>query len=275
MTSLATSPKAAWAAPIWVARSLRSPRARVGALSVATFLLFWEMAGRLEWINPLFISYPTDVLSSGAELFGAGLTEHLTASLVPFAIGFLSSIAVGVPLGLALGRIKLLRLLSQWIVMALYSMPRLAILPILLIWLGIGVLSTSIVVFLGGLFPILVTSMAGVLEVNRSWIAAAKAFGANEFAIFCRVILPATVPYIFSGIRLGLGRALLGVVVSEMYVSQAGVGRVIMRAAQAFQTGQLMFVVFLVAAFGASLVVVLGAIESRLVVWRRSPTGRR
>lgn len=236
-------------------------------------MALWETAGRFEWVNPLFTSYPTEIVASGIDLFSRGFTDDLLASLWPFVIGYTAALVIGIPLGLALGRFRVLRLLTQSVLMAAYTTPRLALLPILLIWLGIGTGSTAIVVFLGGVFPILVTAMAGVVQVNKTWVSAAQAFGAREREIFAKVILPSTLPYIFSGVRLGLGRALLGVVVSEMYVSQEGVGHVIMRAGQTFQTGSLMFVVFFVGIFGALLVALTGALQRRVVVWRDEVAG--
>jgi NitT/TauT family transport system permease protein len=137
-------------------------------------------------------------------------------------------------------------------------------LPIIVVWLGIGIQSKIAVVFVGGVIPILVNTMAGVCGVERSWIIAARSFCAGELDVFAKVILPASLPSVILGVRLGLSRAVLGVVVGEMYQSQAGVGNEIMRYGLEFRTDYLLFEVLLVSLFGLAATSAVRALEEKL-----------
>jgi sulfonate transport system permease protein len=149
-------------------------------------------------------------------------------------------------------------------IMAIYATPHLALLPIIVVWLGIGMQSKIAVAFVGGVIPILVNTMAGVRGVERSWILAARSFCAGELEVFAKVILPASLPSVILGIRLGLSRAVLGVVVGEMYQSQAGVGNEIMRYGSEFRTDYLLFEVLLVSLFGLAATSVVRTLEEKL-----------
>ena len=159
-------------------------------------------------------------------------------------------VAAGVPLGLLLGTFRHPALLLDPPIMAMYATPQLALLPIFVLWLGIGMSSKIAVVFLGASIPIIVNSMAGVRHVERSLVLAARSFCATRRDVFVKVILPASLPAVMIGIRLGLSRGVLGVVVAEMYVSQDGVGNQIMRLGSAFRVDRLLVYVLLVSTFG-------------------------
>jgi sulfonate transport system permease protein len=169
-----------------------------------------------------------------------------------------------VPLGLLLGRFPVLRYLLDPPIMAIYATPHLALLPIVVVWLGIGMQSKIAVAFAGGVIPILVNTMAGVRGVERSWVVAARSFCAGEWDVFVKVILPASLLSVVMGIRLGLSRAVLGVVVGEMYQSQAGVGNEIMRYGSEFRTDYLLFDVLLVSLFGFAATSAVRALEQKL-----------
>ena len=171
-------------------------------------------------------------------------------SLTEFALGFSLALVIGVSGGLLLGMFPVLRYLIDPPVMAIYATPQLALLPIFVLWLGIGMASKIAVVFIGASIPIVVNSMAGVRQVDRPLVLAARSFCAGKRDVFIKVILPASLPAVMIGIRLGLSRAVLGVVVAEMYVSQEGIGNQIMRLGSAFRVDQLLFYVLLVSAFG-------------------------
>jgi NitT/TauT family transport system permease protein len=148
--------------------------------------------------------------------------------------------------------------------MALYATPQLALLPILVLWLGIGMGSKIAVVFIGAVIPIVVNSMAGVRQVERPLVLAARSFCASRRDVFIKVILPASLPAVMIGVRLGLSRAVLGVVVAEMYVSQDGVGNQIMRLGSAFRVDHLLVYVLLVSAFGLGLTTAARKLEERV-----------
>jgi NitT/TauT family transport system permease protein len=240
-------------------------RALISTLSVMAFLALWELAPRAGLVDATFTSQPSRVITAGFEIVRTGGFVHdVSLSLSEFAIGFALAIAVGVPVGLVLGRFPVLRYLMDPPIMAIYATPHLALLPIIVVWLGIGMQSKIAVVFVGGVIPILVNTMAGVRSVERSWVLAARSFCARELDVFLRVILPASLPGVILGIRLGLSRAVLGVVVAEMYQSQAGLGNEIMRYGSEFRTDYLLFDVLVVSLFGLTATSAVRALEEKL-----------
>jgi sulfonate transport system permease protein len=226
-------------------------RVVVSTLTVLAFLALWELAPRAGIVDATFTSQPSRLVAAGVEIVrGAGFARDVSVSLAEFAIGLALAIGIGVPLGLILGRFPALRYVLDPPIMAIYATPHLALLPIVIVWLGIGMQSKIAVAFVGGVIPIFVNTIAGVRGVERSWVIAARSFCAKERDVFVKVILPASLPSVIMGIRLGLSRAILGVVVGEMYQSQAGVGNQIMRYGTEFRTDYLLFEVLLVSVFG-------------------------
>jgi ABC-type nitrate/sulfonate/bicarbonate transport system permease component len=240
-------------------------RLLISSLSVLVFLAAWEAAPRVGMVDAAYTSQPSRVITASLQIVRSSAFLHdIFVSSSEFAGGFSLAIGIGVPLGLLLGTFKVLRYLLDPPIMAIYATPYLALLPIVVVWLGIGMESKIAVVFVGGVIPILVNSMAGVREVERSWIAAAQSFGAGKRDLFVKVILPGSLPAVIMGIRLGLSRAVLGVVVAEMYQSQAGIGNEIMRYGSQFRTDYLLFYVLLVSVFGFTATWAVRALEERL-----------
>jgi sulfonate transport system permease protein len=248
-------------------REMLSSRAFVSTVTVIVFLLAWELAPRAGMVDPTYTSQPSRIITAGLEILRAGgFLRDVSISLFEFGAGFALAIAIGVPLGLVLGRFAVLRYLLDPPIMAIYATPHLALLPIIVVWLGIGMQSKVAVAFVGGVIPILVNTIAGVRGVERSWVLAARSFGAGEWNLFAKVMLPASLPGIVLGARLGLSRAVLGVIVGEMYQSQAGVGNAIMRYGSEFRTDYLLFEVLLVSLFGLAATSAVRAVEEKLWV---------
>jgi ABC-type nitrate/sulfonate/bicarbonate transport system permease component len=240
-------------------------RFAISTASVAVFLVAWELAPRIGLVDPFFTSYPSRVLAAAVDVVRSGtLVRDTIVSLSEFAIGFALALAIGVPVGLLLGTFTTLRFLIEPPIMAVYATPQLALLPIFVLWLGIGMSSKVAVVFLGASIPIIVNSVAGVRHVERPLVVAARSFCATRRDVFVKVILPASLPAVMIGIRLGLSRAVLGVVVAEMYVSQDGVGNQIMRLGSAFRVDRLLVYVLLVSAFGLAATNAVRKIEERI-----------
>jgi sulfonate transport system permease protein len=237
----------------------------ISSLAVLAFLVAWEVAPRAGMVDVAYTSDPSRVMAAGLAIVrGGGFLHDVSVSASELAAGFALAIGIGVPLGLLLGTFPVLRYLLDPPIMAIYATPYLALLPIVVVWLGIGLESKMAVVFVGGVIPILVNSMAGVREVERSWIIAARSFCAGKWDLFAKVILPGSLPAVIMGIRLGLSRAVLGVVVAEMYQSQAGIGNEIMRYGSEFRTDYLLFYVLLVSLFGFAATWGVRALEGRL-----------
>ncbi len=246
-------------------------RAIIGGATLLAFLLLWETASRLEWVNPLFISSPTKVMLVAREVFSsAEFRHHMSVSATEFIVGYLAAIAVGVLLGLAVGWFRRLYFVLSPFIIILNTIPRITLLPIIIMWFGIGIWSTAIVVFLGAVIPILISTYSGVSSsLNEAhFIKVARSFNATRGRIFRTIVLPGTVPFIFTGLKYGAGRALLGVIVGELYAATAGIGYFIASAGNAFQTDKMLVGVLIVVFVGLVTVEGLGWVERRFDVWR-------
>lgn len=216
--------------PLAAALWQRSGRVLITAANVGGFLALWQWAVATRRISELFVPRPTDIVAATIEMALNGqLWVHLGFSAQNFLIGFALSVAVGVPIGLAMGASKWIDTLLGPYVWSLYSAPRIALQPLFILWLGFTVESKVLLIFLSGVMPVLISSMAGVKTVDHSLIKAARVFGASRRQLYSRVILPFTVPFVMNGIRLGISRALVGLIVSEMFGSGKGMGYVIAR----------------------------------------------
>src|SRR5947208_1809500 len=248
-----TAPDARPAAPkpFWA----RNEHALIGAVSMLAFLAFWEAAVALEWVNPLFTSSPSRIGRAGYEMFADGsIYPHLAVSGYEFLVGYGMAIVIGVPLGILMGWYGRINAVLDPFVSALYATPRIALLPLLMIWFGIGLMSKIAIVFLGAIFPILVNTITGVRTLHADFVKVARSFGASDRQIFLTVALPSSVPLLLTGLRLGLGHALVGIVVGEMYGATHGLGFLIATSGARFQTDKLMVGILLIAATAAALV---------------------
>ena len=242
-----------------------SQRLWMGGLAVIIFLVLWEVAMPLGWVKVADISRPTLVAKAFVELAGPGeIFHHLSVSLKEFFIGFVLSLVVGIPLGVILGRYRTAFLLLDPLLMALYTTPRVAMMPLLVVAFGVGFGATIAVVFLGAVFPIMVNTAVGVREVDPVWIRAVQSFGGSEWNIFTKVLLPGAVPPIITGVRLGVGRGILGMVVGEMYASTEGIGQQISLYGNSFLVPELMALIILVSLLGFLFVSLIRLIEERL-----------
>jgi NitT/TauT family transport system permease protein len=246
----------------------------LGTIAMAAFLVFWELIVAFGFVNPLFTSSPSRIVTAGYEMFADGsIYEHIAVSAHEFVVGYGLAIVIGVPLGILMGWYSRVNAVLEPFVAALYATPRIALLPLILIWLGIGIASKIAIVFLGAVFPILVNTITGVRTVEADFIKAARSFGANDWQMFLTVVLPSSVPLLLAGLRLGLGHALVGIVVGEMYGSTKGLGFLIATAGAQFQTDQVMVGIILIAGAGVALTELLRAIERRFERWRPSYRG--
>ena len=248
---------------------LANERLIIGTGSLLTFLVLWEIISRSGLVDPLFISSPTRVARTGYTLLAAGeIWNDLKVSGVEFLLGYVGAAIVGIPFGLAMGWSKRLHYVFGPFVDTLNAVPRVTLLPLIIIWFGIGIWSKVVVVFLGAVIPILINAQSGVKANEARFLKVARSFGASELKIFVSIILPGTVPFVFTGLKYGAGRALLGVVVGELYAATAGVGHVIADAGNTFQTDVVFFGVLVVTASGLVTVAILDRFERRFENWR-------
>lgn len=244
-------------------------RLLLGTLAVGLFLAGWETVARAGVIHPLFISSPTAIAAAAQRLWASGeLARHVATSGAEFLGGCLLAAATGVPLGLAAGWYRRLNYVLDPFLAALYATPRIALLPLIVLWVGLGIGSKVVVVFLSAFFPICLTTIAGVRTVSAAHLEVARSFAAGDAHIFRTIVLPSCLPFILAGLRLGLGRGLVGVVVAELYGASAGIGFLINLAGSMFQTDTVFVGIALLAGFGLVFNEILRRAERRVERWR-------
>ncbi len=259
---------AAPARSLW--RRVESPA--LGTASIAALLLVWQFLPSLFPMKEgtkLFFAVPSQIVGTLWRLFATGaIWAPLGVSATAFAIGLALAIAVGLPLGILLGRSGALNAMFDPFITAFNATPRLVFLPLLMLWFGIGLWSKVAIVFLGALFPLLINTYEGVRNADKLLINVVRSFGAKEWDIARLVVVPNSLPFIVVGLRLAIGRAVLGVVVAEFFGAQDGLGVVMVRAASAFQV-DVVFAGLIVFA-GLSLVMtgLVKLLEDRMSRWR-------
>ena len=240
-----------------------------GLLSLIVVGLAWEAVGRTgRW--PLIIAPISDIWTKFLQLAVTGeLGRHVLVSLNEFFVGFAVAAVVGVALGIAIATSPIVKdFVDPW-VSAVYATPTVALAPLFIFVFGIDAPSKMAVVFLLAVFPIVINTSTGIRSTDRIYIEAARSFSANRAQIFSKVLIPAALPFIVAGLRLGIGRGLVGVVVGEFIGARAGLGFLIFRSSQSFQIDAMWAGVFLLAGTGVVTVMVLERVERRLAPWRQ------
>jgi NitT/TauT family transport system permease protein len=213
-------------------------------LSLTSFiiiLLVWEFVSRREWIPPLFLPAPSAILLEGWGMLKTGLIfKHVLASLTRILLGFIMACIVGVAVGILIGFFSIPEAVGNPLIAATFPIPKIAILPLLILWLGIGEPSKVAVIALGVFFPMVINVYTGVKNVDPILIKAALSLGSNRWRIIRKVILPGILPMVLAGMKLGIGIALLLVVAAEMVAADAGIGFMILTAADLMETKKLM-----------------------------------
>ena len=238
-------------------------------INFTIFFILWELLARSGWVSKLLLPRFSDVVIITIELAREGdLAKHLSFSAYNFTWGFLIAAATGIPFGLALGASKKMdRILGPY-VWALFSTPRLALLPLITVALGFGSASKIFLVFIGAFFVIVINTWAGVRTVEPSLIRAGKVFGANQLQIFTKIVIPYTLPFIIVGLRLGVTRALVVNLVSEMIASSRGMGYLVTRAVDAFKPEQLFSMILILVVVSMIMVTLLRWLEKWIAPWR-------
>ena len=249
------------------------PRWMITVASVVLVLIVWEIFGRR--INPVFGSYPSAIAEAFWELLITGqLWSALYESLRPFVIGYALAIVVGVPLGLFIGGFRAAEAALGLYITAGYAMPLVALVPLLILWLGLGFAVKVAVIFLMALFPICINTWLGVTAVPKTLIEVGKSFVAPDTVILRRIILPATLPYIMAGIRLAVGRAVVGMVIAEFFTTISGLGAVIINSANNFDTATMFVPIIILMLMAIGLNWLIGFVEHRVAPWQAEISGR-
>jgi ABC-type nitrate/sulfonate/bicarbonate transport system permease component len=257
---------------LWVIR-LRRARLRrsllvwaLRLLVAAVILVSWQIVGHR---NPLFTSYPTAVAAAAwHEITSGVLLSAIGESAEILALGLLLGIVVGVVAGLIIGRYALVASSVEWLVSALNSTPLLAIIPLIIVWFGLGLESKVVTVFMLTVFSMLLNTAAGVHEVDQNVLDVSRAFVASEGQVFRKIILPSAVPFIMTGLRISIGRALIGTVAAEFFTGIAGLGGLIQKYGASYQTDYMLVPVLTLMLLGVILTGIARWLENVVAPWR-------
>ncbi|MBO0729517.1 MAG: ABC transporter permease [Acidimicrobiaceae bacterium] len=257
-----------WNASRNSARSrLTSPTLWLPVVAGVVFLGLWELFGRLS--NPILFAPPSQVVQAFAALVSSGtMGSALAATLSTLAVGYAVSAVVGIGLGVLVGRRSTLAGILEPYLDAIYATPRVVIIPLVIVWFGVGYNGRLFVIFIGTVIPIILNTAIGVRHARPDLIEVAQSFGASERELVRHVIVPGAVPYIVAGLRIAAGRALLGVVIAEMFLDLTGVGGIIATAAQFFHTADMLSGVIVFAVLGILLLGGLTWLENRFSSWK-------
>ncbi|HEX3512617.1 MAG TPA: ABC transporter permease [Trebonia sp.] len=238
--------------------------------SVAAILIAWQIYGGS--INPILLSDPSAVAVAFVDMVRDGsLGDALASSLEVLGLGFLFGAVAGVVIGLAAGRSETVAALIDLPVNALYAVPAVALVPVIVLWFGFAVTTKTVVVFLFVVFPVLINTLRGVREVDPELVEVARSFCSSERRMWFDLILPSALPFIVTGLRLAIGRALIGVIIAEFYTSLSGLGDLITTNASNFQTARMFVPIVVIALLGVFFTALLELAERRLVQWRKAP----
>lgn len=245
------------------------PRGWLGAASVGLVLVLWEALTRAGLVPPLFLPRLSDVVAELARLVATGeLAGSLSLSLRRIVLGWLAGSGAGFAVGLAIGLSAVADALLDPLIALTYPIPKIAILPLLVLWLGIGEPSKVAVIAIGVFFPVAVNTAAGVRGVDPALVRAARSLGARPWQVVTKVSIVGALPTVFAGLRLGAGMALLLVVSAEMIAASAGLGFLVLQGGELMLVTRLMAGILVLSALGIASNWALRAVEQRIVRWR-------
>jgi ABC-type nitrate/sulfonate/bicarbonate transport system permease component len=235
---------------------------------VAVFLFAWEAAVRWGGVSPLFLSSPSGVAVRMVKVFADGsIWPNIFATAHVAGWGAFLAVAVGVPIGVLMGRSLFLRDVLEPFIIGVSAAPIVAFLPLLIIWLGIGATSKIALVFIGSVFVIVINTEAGVRQIDRRLVETARSFTATEMQILWKIVFPAALPFIVAGMRLAIARVLIMVVVAEFYAATVGLGYMIFQAGSQYDTTLVFVGVVILAGTGVIVNALLRAAERRIAPW--------
>jgi ABC-type nitrate/sulfonate/bicarbonate transport system permease component len=248
----------------------RSHRNKVIRLvSVIGVLTAWEVFGRQ--IEPLFMSYPTAITTSAVDMIRSGeLPAAFLDSLGTLLLGFFIASVLGIAIGLLIGRYQTVEAATDWLVNALYATPLVAIIPLVVLWFGLGFSAKLFIVVILAIFPILINTAAGVRNVPQPLLDVGFAFDATERQLFTKFILPASLPYMMTGLRLGVGRAIIGMVVAEFFTAITGLGALIVKYGNQYDTAAMFVPILTLMLLGVTLTALMRRIESSIAPWKET-----
>jgi NitT/TauT family transport system permease protein len=238
--------------------------------SILGGLLLWEILARFVIGNPLFLAAPTQVAAEIRALLATGeLQRHMAVSGAEFGIGLAISIVLGIAFGFLIASSPIARkMLGPWVA-SLYATPTIAVAPLIILWFGIDIWSKVVVVVVNAIFPMIINTEAGLRAADRKLVETVRCFGASRLQVFWNVMFPSAIPYILAGVRLAVGRAIVSVVVGELFGARAGLGFMLAQASEIFNMPRLFAAVVVLACVGLILTVAAQWLERALQPWNR------
>jgi NitT/TauT family transport system permease protein len=244
----------------------------IRAASVLMFLSLWELYGRRT--DPLLFTFPSAIAVAFWQLLKSGeLIRQSLVSLSALGAGFGASLVLGVSLGLIMGRSRVAEAIFQPHVNSLYAMPQVALTPLLMMWLGLGFGVKVAVVFLFAFFPILINTASGAKNVSASMVEVGRAYLASPGQITGKIVFPAALPFIMAGIRISIGRALVGMIVAELFTAITGLGAMLSLYGNIFETAKMFVVIMVLAGLGFGLIHGAQWLEKQMARWKETERG--
>ncbi|MES2756740.1 MAG: ABC transporter permease [Pseudomonadota bacterium] len=254
-------------------RGWRMPSWAITALSLVLVLGIWEIMG--PHINPLFASYPSEILRAAWKMTMSGLLPAaFWSSMKPFVAGYFLASVLGICAGLLIGRSRVVEAAFGIYVIAGYSTPLIALVPLLMIWFGLGFTVKMVIIFLLTFFPVCINTWVGVQAVPKTLVEVGTAFCASQSAIMRQIVLPAVLPYIMAGLRLGIGKAVIAMVIAEFLTSINGLGGVIISSANSFRTAEMFVPIIILMVLAVVLTNLVSYVEHKVAPWQSELTGR-
>ena len=245
---------------------LLSPNA-IRTASVAVFFVIWEYYGRR--MDPIFMAPPSAIFEAAVTLIQSGALEKaMVQTLWPFAVGMALTVVVGILLGIVMAQWRTLEYVLDPFINALYAIPRIALVPLIILWAGLEFAGKVTILVSVAIFPITVNTYAGIRDVRGSMLEIGRAYGATEWQIFWKIVLPAAVPFIMAGVRLAVGLAIIGIIVAEFFTAISGLGGMIVEYANVFATAKLFVPIIVIALIGVILTELVMWLERRMSRWR-------
>ncbi len=239
-----------------------------GSVGIVGCLFLWQIGSSIKLWDPLFVSSPLEVLRVAVTLIPSNeFLGHVATTLQCLFFGLTIALIIGVFAGLPIGWFPRLNAIFEPVIAAVYGIPYIAFLPVIIMWTGIGMLSRVIIVFWSAVFPLTINSIQGARAVDENYLRVGRSFSATNLQMFFTIALPAAVPYILAGLRTSIGRAIVGVVVAEFFMSTNGLGYFINLKANALDMAPAFVAIVLLALFGIGLVSLTTYIENRFCKW--------
>ena len=241
----------------------------LGATVILSLFAAWEIAARTGLVDPMFSSSPSAVVLTGITMINDGtLARHFLASFKIYVVGVGLSILLGVPIGVAAGWFKWVNRAFSPLISAFYTMPRIALMPVFIIWFGLGMEAKVALVLMSAIFPLLVNMQVAMQNIDPEFKRVGVAYGASQWQLFRTVALPSSVPFLLTGLRLSMGRGMLGVIAAEIFGGAEGLGYLIQYAGATFQIDVVFVGVVVIAGFGVIVDHSLAHIATRVDSWK-------